>query len=120
MSETSRTNGGGADIGTGGAPTDRRGGSQLPRWFRPAAIVVGVLVVGLFPLGEPGNLYIQTVLILTLLLVVSSSGWNIISGFAGYVSLGQSAFIGVGASRSGSSRSTGRAFRPGCSRRWAG
>ena len=30
---------------------------------------------------------------------IMASGWNIISGFAGYVSLGQSAFMGLGAYR---------------------
>jgi ABC-type branched-subunit amino acid transport system ATPase component/ABC-type branched-subunit amino acid transport system permease subunit len=73
------------------------GGSRVPAWVRPAAVTAGVLVLALGPLAIVDNLYIQTVAILTFLLVVSSSGWNIISGFAGYVSLGQSAFIGVGA-----------------------
>jgi ABC-type branched-subunit amino acid transport system ATPase component/ABC-type branched-subunit amino acid transport system permease subunit len=73
------------------------GGSRVPAWVRPAGVTAGVLVLALGPLAIVDNLYIQTVAILTFLLVVSSSGWNIISGFAGYVSLGQSAFIGVGA-----------------------
>jgi branched-chain amino acid transport system permease protein len=60
-------------------------------------VTAGVLVVALLPLAFPGDTYLQTVAILTLLLVVTASGWNIISGFAGYVSLGQSAFIGLGA-----------------------
>jgi len=82
----------------GAAVAERAGGrSGVPRWLRPAVITAGVLVLVLAPLGFTENTYIQTVLILTLLLVVSSSGWNIISGFAGYVSLGQGAFIGVGA-----------------------
>src|SRR6266511_3936028 len=82
----------------GAAVAERAGGrSGVPRWLPPAVITAGVLVLALAPLGFTENTYIQTVLILTLLLVVSSSGWNIISGFAGYVSLGQGAFIGVGA-----------------------
>src|SRR6266536_2091413 len=73
----------------GAAVAERAGGrSGVPRWLRPAVITAGVLVLALAPLGFTENTYIQTVLILTLLLVVSSSGWNIISGFAGYVSLG--------------------------------
>jgi ABC-type branched-subunit amino acid transport system ATPase component/ABC-type branched-subunit amino acid transport system permease subunit len=80
-----------------GADGARRGAPAGRRWLRPAVITAGVLVVALLPLASPGNTYLQTVAILTLLLVVTSSGWNVISGFAGYVSLGQSAFIGVGA-----------------------
>jgi ABC-type branched-subunit amino acid transport system ATPase component/ABC-type branched-subunit amino acid transport system permease subunit len=83
---------------TGAVAAERAaGGSRVPAWMRPAAVTAGVLVLALGPLAIVDNLYIQTVAILTFLLVVSSSGWNIISGFAGYVSLGQSAFIGVGA-----------------------
>jgi branched-chain amino acid transport system permease protein len=82
----------------GAAVVERAGGrSGVSRWLGPAVVTAGVLVLTLAPLGFTDNTYIQTVLILTLLLVVSASGWNIISGFAGYVSLGQSAFIGVGA-----------------------
>ncbi len=81
----------GADRARPGAATTRW------RWLRPAAIALGVVVVAVLPLASPGDTYLQTVAILTLLLVVTSSGWNIISGFAGYVSLGQSAFLGVGA-----------------------
>jgi ABC-type branched-subunit amino acid transport system ATPase component/ABC-type branched-subunit amino acid transport system permease subunit len=85
-------------IRVGAATAERAGGgSRVPGWVRPAAVTAGVLVLALAPLAFVDNLYIQTVAILIFLLVVSSSGWNIISGFAGYVSLGQSAFIGVGA-----------------------
>jgi branched-chain amino acid transport system permease protein len=73
------------------------GRPRLLRLIQPSLVTAGVLALALVPLTMADNLYLQTVAILTLLLVVSSSGWNIISGFAGYVSLGQSAFIGVGA-----------------------
>lgn len=43
-----------------------------------------------------GNLYLQNMLILTFVLAVGASGWNIIGGYAGYISLGNSAFIGLG------------------------
>ncbi len=46
------------------------------------------------------NLYYQNMIILSLLLAIMASSWNVISGFAGYVSLGQSVFLGIGASRS--------------------
>ncbi len=40
--------------------------------------------------------YHQNVLLFAFLIAITACGWNIISGFAGYVSLGQSAFIGIG------------------------
>ncbi len=35
-------------------------------------------------------------LIMTFLLAIGASGWNIMGGYAGYISLGNSAFIGLG------------------------
>jgi branched-chain amino acid transport system ATP-binding protein/branched-chain amino acid transport system permease protein len=61
------------------------------------AIGVAAVALLLFPLARPDDLYHQTVLILILLLGVMAVGWNVIAGFAGYVSLGQSAFLGLGA-----------------------
>jgi branched-chain amino acid transport system permease protein len=40
--------------------------------------------------------YYQNMIILSLVFAVGASGLNIISGFAGYISLGQGAFIGLG------------------------
>lgn len=64
---------------------------------RHLVIGLAALVLLLFPLVEPDDLYRQTVLILIFVLAVMATGWNVIAGFAGYVSLGQSAFLGVGA-----------------------
>lgn len=58
--------------------------------------LAGVLLV-IYPIVAPGDQYHQTVLILIFLLAVMSLGWNVIAGFTGYVSLGQSAFLGIGA-----------------------
>ena len=73
------------------------------RPFRLAAgpglglLVVGALVfLVLYPVFTD-NRYYQNMIILALLFAVMGSGWNIISGFAGYVSLGQSVFLGIGA-----------------------
>jgi ABC-type branched-subunit amino acid transport system ATPase component/ABC-type branched-subunit amino acid transport system permease subunit len=59
---------------------------------------VGAAAVALFayPLLSD-NLYYQNMIILSLLLAIMGSSWNIISGFTGYVSLGQSVFLGIGA-----------------------
>ena len=61
-------------------------------------VVVGFALVALvlYPVVSD-NLYYQNMIILSLILAIMGSGWNIISGFTGYVSLGQSAFLGIGA-----------------------
>jgi branched-chain amino acid transport system permease protein len=60
---------------------------------------IGLAALGLiaFPLLQPHDLYRQTVLILIFMLGTMAVGWNVIAGFTGYVSLGQSAFLGLGA-----------------------
>ena len=61
-------------------------------------VVVGLALAALvlYPVVSD-NLYYQNMIILSLILAIMGSGWNIISGFTGYVSLGQSAFLGIGA-----------------------
>jgi ABC-type branched-subunit amino acid transport system ATPase component/ABC-type branched-subunit amino acid transport system permease subunit len=53
-----------------------------------------------YPL-QKHNAYWQQILFQCFLLGVVAVGWNIISGYAGYVSLGQSAFLGLGAYTTG-------------------
>lgn len=77
-----------------GAPRDRS--ARLGRW----GLVALVVFVGAIPLMT-ANAYLQTVLILTFVVAVTASGWNVMAGFTGYVSLGHSAFIGVGAYTAG-------------------
>ncbi|KRE23658.1 hypothetical protein ASG80_06540 [Agromyces sp. Soil535] len=59
-----------------------------------AALVIVLLAIG--PLTW-SDLYIQNVLILIMLLAIMASTWNVMGGFTGYISLGHSAFLGVGA-----------------------
>jgi len=66
----------------------------LLRW---ALLLAALAVLVAFPLARKEDAYHQTVLFLIFLFAVMSGGWNIISGFTGYVSLGQSAFLGIGA-----------------------
>jgi len=75
------------------APADR-----LARGRRAyvAALVIGAAWLIAFPLYTH-DLYWQGVLFFCFLFAIMASGWNIISGFAGYISLGQSAFMGLGA-----------------------
>jgi branched-chain amino acid transport system permease protein len=58
-----------------------------------AAVVV---VVAIFPLLT-GNQYYQNMVIISLVIAIGAVGLNIITGFAGYPSLAQGAFLGVGA-----------------------
>ena len=60
------------------------------------AIAAGLVFIAVYPLVSD-DLYYQNMIMLSLLLAIMGSGWNIISGFTGYVSLGQSAFLGIGA-----------------------
>jgi ABC-type branched-subunit amino acid transport system ATPase component/ABC-type branched-subunit amino acid transport system permease subunit len=66
--------------------------------FGPARIAVLVvsLVLVLFPVVFPYEVYPQTVLLLAFLLALQAVSWNIISGYAGYISLGHSVFLGLG------------------------
>jgi branched-chain amino acid transport system permease protein len=62
-----------------------------------AALVVAFWVFLLaFPFLSDDAFY-QNMIILSLIFAIGASGLNIISGYGGYVSLGQSAFLGVGA-----------------------
>jgi ABC-type branched-subunit amino acid transport system ATPase component/ABC-type branched-subunit amino acid transport system permease subunit len=60
------------------------------------AIVALFVTILIFPVISD-NRYYQTIIILSLLLAIMASSWNIISGFGGYVSLGQTVFLGIGA-----------------------
>jgi ABC-type branched-subunit amino acid transport system ATPase component/ABC-type branched-subunit amino acid transport system permease subunit len=61
-----------------------------------AVALLALLVLVLYPAFRPYDTYYQTVLCITFLLGVQAVSWNIISGYAGYVSLGHSAFLGIG------------------------
>jgi ABC-type branched-subunit amino acid transport system ATPase component/ABC-type branched-subunit amino acid transport system permease subunit len=65
--------------------------------LRRAAIALGGLALVAYPLVRLDDVYGQSVLIFAFLLALMASGWNIMAGFTGYVSIGQSAFLGIGA-----------------------
>ena len=60
------------------------------------SIALPFIILGLIPIALPDSDYEQSVLIVCFLFAIMASGWNIISGFAGYVSLGHSVFLGIG------------------------
>lgn len=65
--------------------------------IRRAAIGATAVALLLFPLVRPDDRYRHTVLIFIFVLAIMAVGWNVIAGYTGYVSLGQSAFLGLGA-----------------------
>ena len=86
----------------GSAPEPEHEGIQRPpgparyRWYVLAAVVVALLALPLFrPVIDSYN-YVLTLGALILMWVAMSSSWNILGGFAGYISLGHSVFMGVG------------------------
>jgi ABC-type branched-subunit amino acid transport system ATPase component/ABC-type branched-subunit amino acid transport system permease subunit len=65
-----------------------------------AAVVAGVALLAAVPMLN-GNIYYQNMLILTFVLAILASGWNIMAGYTGYISLGHCAFLGIGAYTAG-------------------
>ncbi|GAA4558828.1 branched-chain amino acid ABC transporter ATP-binding protein/permease [Planotetraspora kaengkrachanensis] len=66
----------------------------LPRAHLIAGICLVLLL--LYPVVNPWQPYPQGVMLLAFLLAIQASSWNIISGYAGYISLGHSMFLGLG------------------------
>jgi ABC-type branched-subunit amino acid transport system ATPase component/ABC-type branched-subunit amino acid transport system permease subunit len=68
--------------------------SRVPR----PHLVAGMLLLAalLYPVVNPWSPYTQGVALMMFLLAIQSSSWNIISGYAGYTSLGHSMFLGLG------------------------
>jgi len=66
----------------------------LPR----AHLIAGLCLVALllYPVVNPWQPYPQGVMLLAFLLAIQASSWNIVSGYAGYISLGHSMFLGLG------------------------
>jgi len=64
---------------------------------KPVAFAAIVLAAVAFPFVAPGAEYALDVLFLVVLYGAMSAGWNIIGGFAGQVSFGHAAFLGIGA-----------------------
>ncbi|MFC5500854.1 ATP-binding cassette domain-containing protein [Lysinimonas soli] len=70
------------------------------RAIRVVLPLAGFVLLALFPVFS-NNLYLQNMLILTFLLAIGASGWDLMGGFAGYISVGNSMFIGLGAYTTG-------------------
>ncbi len=65
----------------------------MSRWIW---LGLGLLAIVIWP-PLIGNVYLQRIGALVLLMAISSSAWNIVGGFAGQVSVGHAIFFGAGA-----------------------
>jgi branched-chain amino acid transport system permease protein len=70
---------------------------QLSRLLSPIALIVLVVFVGIFPVVIAPNDTVNTIAVFTLIGAIAVVGWNIFSGYTGYISLGHSVFYGFGA-----------------------
>jgi ABC-type branched-subunit amino acid transport system ATPase component/ABC-type branched-subunit amino acid transport system permease subunit len=78
----------------GGAPPSAPSKALRSPWT--AVIAAAILLVAAFPVLSD-DLYYQNMIILSMVFATGAVGLNIITGYAGYISLGQGAFIGLGA-----------------------
>src|SRR2546426_2778923 len=70
----------------------------MPRARASVAPAVGIaLLLALVPLLVPRNITLLNLGFLTYLYIAQGVAWNILGGFAGYVSFGYAAFFGLGA-----------------------
>jgi ABC-type branched-subunit amino acid transport system ATPase component/ABC-type branched-subunit amino acid transport system permease subunit len=70
-----------------------RGRSTI--WLGRGLVAVATVLLLLYPVLSD-DLYYQNMIIFSLVFAIAASGLSIITGLAGYVSLGQGAFIGLG------------------------
>jgi ABC-type branched-subunit amino acid transport system ATPase component/ABC-type branched-subunit amino acid transport system permease subunit len=69
--------------------------ARRDRRIRLAVIAVIAITIAVFPLY--GNASGENTVILALIFAIGASGLNIITGYTGYLSLSQGAFLGIGA-----------------------
>jgi ABC-type branched-subunit amino acid transport system ATPase component/ABC-type branched-subunit amino acid transport system permease subunit len=82
------------------AVAERPGRTSALRNPWNAVIALAVLLVALYPVFSD-DLYYQNMIMLSMVFAIGAVGLNIITGYAGYVSLGQGAFLGLGAYTAG-------------------
>jgi branched-chain amino acid transport system ATP-binding protein/branched-chain amino acid transport system permease protein len=89
-----------AQPGGRNAASESAGGRSGLRSPWTALIAACVLLVALYPVLSD-DLYYQNMIILSMVFAIGAVGLNIITGYGGYVSLGQGAFLGLGAYTAG-------------------
>lgn len=68
---------------------------RVQTWAGRSLVLIAAAVIVAFPLSP--SMSAQNTVILALVLAIGASGLNIITGYTGYLSLSQGAFIGIGA-----------------------
>jgi branched-chain amino acid transport system permease protein len=66
------------------------------RIFKTAGLLALLAIAVAFPLVF-SNPAVTTIAVFTLLFVAAATGWNIFSGYTGYIALGHAAYFGLGA-----------------------
>jgi len=66
-------------------------------WAAPAVALAALAVLILFPLAENGSQGTMSIAVFAVMFMAAVSGWNIFSGYSGYLALGHAVFFGVGA-----------------------
>lgn len=93
-----------AELEAWGAPPS--GGTARPGRRRLRRPVLAVLLLALlaFPFAKPylfSYNYLNQLMVVTLMWITMASSWNLIGGYAGYISLGHNVFFAVGGYLSG-------------------
>ncbi len=65
--------------------------------LRIVALLAIIAFVGIFPVGISPNNAINDMAVFTLIYALAVTGWNIFSGYTGYISIGHAVYFGVGA-----------------------
>lgn len=68
---------------------------QLPLSLRLGSLVLVVVALVLFPVVF-SNPAVTTIGVFAMIFALSVSGWNILSGYSGYIALGGAVFFGIG------------------------
>jgi branched-chain amino acid transport system permease protein len=68
---------------------------DLPKSVRGGSVVIAVAALVLFPLVFT-NPTLTTVGVFAMIYLMSVTGWNIFSGYSGYIALGHAVFFGIG------------------------
>jgi branched-chain amino acid transport system permease protein len=64
------------------------------KMVKPVGLLVLLVLAIVFPLLSPGP-EITTIAVFTLIFAAATTGWNILSGYTGYISLGHIAYFGI-------------------------